>query len=77
MNWLSSLWQLEDQRIAARTIQHLRLAKQKGGNFFIAVRPLLVPIGRCSPCDWTVLSYRSLALGFVRFEVHFQAERKT
>lgn len=29
-------FQLEDQRIAARTIAHLRIAKQKGGNFFIA-----------------------------------------
>ena len=29
-------FQLEDPRIAARTISHLRIAKQKGGNFFIA-----------------------------------------
>ena len=29
-------FQLEDQRIAARTIQHFRIAKQKKQNFFIA-----------------------------------------
>ena len=29
-------FQLEDQRIADRTIAHLNIAKEKGGNFFIA-----------------------------------------
>ena len=53
-------FQLEDQRIAARTIQHFRIAKQKKQNFFIA-NGFRTPAAICPRVHSVALDFSTLA----------------